>query len=234
MLHVTVGGIAARALCDTGSDYSHVSGIFARKLRSCFSPVSWDRPKLYAVNQREVTPRYQYNDMDIAHRQLNFTGKVDLGIIREQSYDLLIGMDFMSQVGLIIVTPLSTFMMKSDLEELFSQCGRAVPELDKYSWQGNDKSRKRKIDRVQDENPQINFIITPELDSKSFDEEAKKWSFQQREDIKTVFEEIKTVGVTNNDESNGETEEPPLCDARCHTDEVVVFRPRQIRSHSEY
>ena len=228
VLHVTVGGIPARALCDTGSDYSHVSGTFAKRLRALFSPVSWNRPKLYAVNQKEVTPRHQYNEMEVTHRQLNFTGKIDLGIIREQSYDLLIGMDLMSQVGLIIITPMSTFMMRGDLEELFHQSGRSVSELESNSWQKN-KNRAQESDESDEEDPQINFIMTPELDARSFDEEAEKWSFQQSEDIKTVFGEIKTVRMTGNNEGNGETEEPPLCDARCHTDEVEVFRPRQIK-----
>ena len=228
VLHVTVGGIPARALCDTGSDYSHVSGTFAKRLRAHFSPVSWNRPKLYAVNQKEVTPRHQYNEIEVTHRQLNFTGKIDLGIFREQSYDLLIGMDLMSQVGLIIVTPMSTFMMKSDLEKLFHQSGRAVSELENSSWQKNSKDNAQESDGYDKKSPQINYIMTPELDPKSFDEEAEKWSFQQSEDIKTVFGEVKTFETTDS-ESAQDTRDSIKSIARCHTDEVEVFRPRQIR-----
>ena len=228
VLHVTVGGIPARALCDTGSDYSHVSGTFAKRLRAHFSPVSWNRPKLYAVNQKEVTPRHQYNEIEVTHRQLNFTGKIDLGIIREQSYDLLIGMDLMSHVGLIIVTPMSTFMMKSDLEKLFHQSGRAVSELEKDSWQKDSKSRAQGSDGYDKKSFQINYIMTPELDLKSFDEEAEKWSFQQSEDIKTVFGEVKTIGATDS-ESAQDTENSIEHSIRCHTEEVEVFRPQQIR-----
>ena len=229
VLHVTVGGIPARALCDTGSDYSHVSGTFAKRLRARFSPVSWNRPKLYAVNQKEVTPRHQYNEMEVTHRQLNFTGKIDLGIIREQSYDLLIGMDLMSQVGLIIITPMSTFMMRSDLEELFHQSGRAVSELENNSWRKNEKGRAQDSDDSDEENPQVNHIMIPELDLKSFDEEAEKWSFQPREDIKTVFGEVETVGTANGSESAQDVKDPTRHMIRCHTKEVEVFRPRQIR-----
>ena len=229
VLHVTVGGIPARALCDTGSDYSHVSGTFAKRLRARFSPVSWNRPKLYAVNQKEVTPRHQYNEMEVTHRQLNFTGKIDLGIIREQSYDLLIGMDLMSQVGLIIITPMSTFMMRSDLEELFHQSGRAVSELENNSWRKNEKGRAQDSDDSDEENPQVNHIMIPELDLRSFDEEAEKWSFQPREDIKTVFGEVETVGTANGSESVQDVKDSVGHMIRCHTKEVEVFRPRQIR-----
>ena len=119
-LYVTISGVPARALCDTGSDYTHVSGTFAKKLtKQNLRTTAWNRPRLYAVNGREVTPQRQFDNLEIRHSELNFTGHVDVGIIREQSYDLLIGMDMMSQVGLVIITSLSTFTLVSDLEKLF-------------------------------------------------------------------------------------------------------------------
>ena len=66
-MFVTVAGVTARALCDTGSDYSHVSGPFAKKLNH-LKMSKWDRPRLYAVNDKEVTPRHQFNSVSIIHR----------------------------------------------------------------------------------------------------------------------------------------------------------------------
>ena len=91
------------------------------------------------------------------------------------------------------------------------------------------KSHAQDSDNSDEENPQVNHIMIPELDLKSFDEEAEKWSFQTREDIKTVFGEVETVGTANGSESAQDVKDSAGHMIRCHTKEVEVFRPRQIR-----
>ena len=228
VLHVTVGGIPARALCDTGSDYSHISGTFAKRLRTRFSASAWNRPKLYAVNNKEVTPRHQYNEMEIVHKQLNFKGKIDLGVIKEQSYDLLIGMDLMTQIGLIIITPLRTFMLKSDLEQLFQQNNRSISELSKNSWQNKD-GRFLDDSNLENEAHQINHIMVQEMDSTNFDIEAQKWTFQQNEDIKTVIQDVNPIYEVDKKENESENSSTIEFKARCHTELREYFKPKEIK-----
>ena len=102
---------------------------------------AWNRPRLYAVNGREVTPQRQFDNLEIRHSELNFTGYVDFGVIREQSYDLLIGMDMMSQVGLVIITSLSTFTLVSDLEKTI-QTERRHTGNKHVNWRRNDEHRR--------------------------------------------------------------------------------------------
>ena len=181
ILNITIEGIPAKALCDTGSDYSHISGSFAKKLRSRFSTTPWNRPKLYAVNNKEVTPRQQFNDIEITHQQLGFKGKVDLGVIREQSYDLIMGMDLMAQMDLIIITPFSTFMLMNRLEEFVRKSGREISKLKKDLMVVNQESK----------NGEINHKITASMDFSDVDE---KWSFWLDE-VKTMKnEESKVYG----------------------------------------
>ena len=137
-LNVTISGIPGRALCDTGSNYTHVSGTFAKKLYDKeLETTTWNRCRLYAVNGREVTPRRQFDNLKIESSELNFTGYVDVGIIREQSFDLIIGMDLMCQIGLVILTPISTLTLMSELEE----CLTKKNDIKHINWKGNDDPR---------------------------------------------------------------------------------------------
>ena len=167
ILNVKIEGIPARALCDTGSDYSHISGSFAKKLRSRFSTTPWNRPKLYAVNNKEVTPRQQFNNIKIVQEQLSFKGRADLGVIRQQSYDLIVGMDLMAQMNLVIITPSSTFMLMNKLEELLIQNGEEISKLTKDLM----------IENQECKNDEINHIITASMDSKAFTKVDEKRSF---------------------------------------------------------
>ena len=56
---VEVEGIRARALIDTGSDFTHVSGDFAKKLVN-LEKKPWSKSKLYAATGIVVTPRYEF------------------------------------------------------------------------------------------------------------------------------------------------------------------------------
>src|SRR5262249_15850697 len=56
VLTCMIGGKKARCLFDTGSQRSHVSGRFAAKLRH-MTKLRWNRAKLFAVNNKEVTPK---------------------------------------------------------------------------------------------------------------------------------------------------------------------------------
>ena len=140
----------------------------------------WDRPRLYAVNDKEVTPRHQFNSVSIIHRELNFVGCVDLGIIKEQSYDLLIGMDLMSQVGLVIVTPMSTFMLISDLEKLFKGNGSNIKTAKKKKWSKQDDSSS------EDETKDKKYCHLVHMDPNTFNDDVAQWKLQPADDIKTV------------------------------------------------
>ena len=225
-LYVDVSGVPARALCDTGSDYTHVSGHFANELNH-LERSHWRRPKLYAVNGRDVTPRHQINGVEISHQGLNFKSKIDVGIIREQSYDLIIGMDFMNAIGLVIVTPLSTLMLVSDLEKFFRQDDDAKASVKKLDWQKALKTKKNKYvnsDADTKGRKDSNKIEIHKIDLKSFEKEVNRWSYQPAEDIKTVMSELDFPSLN---EVSASDEEP--YELRCHTKEVESFGPREIK-----
>ncbi len=165
--------------------------------------------------------------MEIAHEGLNFKGTIDLGVLRDQGYDLLIGMDFMTQVGLIIVTPLSTFMMRTDLEELFRQSGRSVEDLSQNSWQTNTGLSTNKD--TEPETRHINHISISEIIDDDFDREVRKWTFQPNADIKTVIQDVSPVPNAKEDGLSNEKEPFPEIEARCHTESLNYFKPRQMR-----
>ena len=207
ILNVKIEGIPARALCDTGSDYSHVSGPFAKKLRSRFSTTPWNRPKLYAVNNKEVTPRQQFNNIGIVQEQLGIKGRADLGVIRQQSYDLIVGMDLMAQMNLVIITPSSTFMLMNKLEELLIQNGEEISKLKKDLM----------IENQECKNDEINHIITASMDLKAFTKVDEKRSF--------LLNETKT---TKNKESMIYRNDPSPNEIRKRTKMLIELLEKDI------
>lgn len=107
VMMVEIGGQITRALCDTGSYYTHVSGKFVEKLLP--EPLSsWSRPKLYAATPQgiEVTPWHEFRQIEIRYRELGFATTPYVGIMRELTYDAILGIDLMHDVGLVIIQSL--------------------------------------------------------------------------------------------------------------------------------
>lgn len=67
-----------------------------------------------------MTPRYEFRNVKIRHEALGFDIDLDLGIIREPTYDLIIGIDFMDAVGLVMGQNRSTFFLEKDLQDFFT------------------------------------------------------------------------------------------------------------------
>ena len=231
-MYVYVAGIVARALCDTGSDYSHVSGSFAKKL-SHLKTSKWDRPRLYAVNEKEVTPRNQLNSVPIIHPDLKFVGRVDLGIIKEQSYDLLIGMDLMSQVGLVIVTPLSTFMVIQDFQKLFENNGSKSVRRKKWLGQGDSSSEDETKGDGQNKDKKYCHLV--HMDPYTFNDDVAQWKLQPADDIKTVVGDptCENISEPSDPSDNNKTCQSvgrKEVNSYCQTLDFNHLKPREVKA----
>ena len=202
---------------------THVSGEFARKLGH-LKLSRWSRSKLFAVDGHKVTPQHQFNNVEISHDKLNFTAIYDIGIIREQSCDLLIGMDLMNQVGLVIVTPLSTFMLVSDLEKLFRQIGRNILEVENFNWSNS----QNEINCNEMESRRANLINLQRMNAETFDKEAEQWTFQPAENIKSVIQDVKSVNDIHND-NNLESVSKAILKTRCYSESSEYFKPKETK-----
>ena len=231
-MYMYVAGIVARALCDTGSDYSHVSGSFAKKL-SHLKTSKWDRPRLYAVNEKEVTPRNQLKSVPIIHPELKFVGRVDLGIIKEQSYDLLIGMDLMSQVGLVIVTPLSTFMIIKDFEKLLKNYGSKSVKSKRWSENSDSSSSEDSSDKCEDQEKKYCRLI--HMDPKSFSEDVSQWKLHPADDYKTVVGDPTSEDVPESSDPSVNNKKCQCIgrnkvNSYCQTRDFNHFKPRKVKT----
>ena len=130
-------------------------------------------------------------------------------------------MDLMNQIGLVIVTSLSTFILVSDLEKLFKQNGKNLEDMNGTDWR-NDKRI-----RCLEEGKSLSLIELPEMNPKIFDKEASQWSFQPADYIKTIIGE--SFDLNSIDGCQSIQSKIVEKEMRCFTTSIHYFKPNEIK-----
>ena len=98
LIRVTLNGIECYAMVDTGADFSLVRKHFAYQLNG--KRIKWPYPRLNSVNNSDVTPRFLIKNVRI---QLGSkTISQDIAIMPRASHKVILGMDFLNEMGLMI------------------------------------------------------------------------------------------------------------------------------------
>lgn len=63
----------------------------------------YNGPRKQAVNGYDITPREEYKDIEVWNKTLNFSVHLNISILRDQQYDIIISMDIIAAVGLVVV-----------------------------------------------------------------------------------------------------------------------------------
>lgn len=114
VMYVEVSGVRTSTLIDTGADLTHISRNFAKTSSSYVKRETYTGPRIQTVNGFDITPRKEFRGIEIANRTLNFKLKHTISILRDQRYDIIVGMNIISVIGLFIIGNPKFFMLYTD------------------------------------------------------------------------------------------------------------------------
>ena len=93
-----VQGVNISAMVDTGAAFTLINERIYPLIHAKIA--DWPYPRLIAVDKRDVTPKIMLVDVKIGYCGKEET--MSIGVLREMSYNMILGMDFLTKFGLTI------------------------------------------------------------------------------------------------------------------------------------